>query len=93
MSDQVTSDHFRKCDHEKKLTLPSVMKSVNKSCETCAKNTSSTKTRSKEIDVMPEVKKPRSFLSTRKRTASGRKSLTADAIRSKNKEISDKMCR
>ena len=91
--DHVTQSrgHFKKPEEEKKLTLPSVKKCVNKSCEMDGKHTVNIKTSLQEVRVIPEVKKLRSFVSTRKRTPSKRKSLTADAIRAKNKEISDKM--
>ena len=91
--DHVTQSrgNFKKPEEEKKLTLPSVKKCVNKSCEMDGKHTVNNKTRSQEAGVIPKVKKSRSFVSTKKRTPSRRKSLTADAIRAKNKEISDKM--
>ena len=93
--DHVTGsrEHFKKPEEEEKLTSPSVKKCVNKSCEMDGKHTVDNNTRSQEAGVIPEVKKSRSFVSTRKRAPSRRKSLTADAIRAKNKEISDKMDR
>ena len=91
--DHVTQSrgHFKKSEKEKKLTLPSVKKCVNKKCEMDGKRTANNNTRPQEVRVIPEVKKSRSFVSPRKRTPSRRKSITADAVRAKNKEISDKM--